>query len=391
MVSSSSYRDWAWLPKNLLWSIVETYLDQFSDFMRYSSVCQQWRCVALENNHRHKQTLNIFKACHNKLPMLLMGAKENHDEKRLLFSVTEGITYEVQLPSPCHNRFFGSSFGWLFTVDKTIITLLNPFTGRAIPLPAFKDPFGYFEDYMDEIRDYFVEKGIILSDPCLSPNSYEVVVIYGGMCRLAFFRSGDNSWNFINTKRDYVFSDVVYHKGQVYAVNCWSELVKIDVASEVDHVVTKRSRVCAQVAYLVESQEGDLLLVQRFWKSIDVDDENNSHSKTFKFKVFKLVYPVGEAQEKWIEIKNIGGQALFLGDNHSLAVSTSEFSGCQSNCIYYTDQNHVISPPYVCHGLDDDLGVFNLEDGKFQPHYIPDLSEKQMFPPIWFVPNLKGN
>ncbi|XP_057475953.1 F-box protein SKIP23-like [Actinidia eriantha] len=387
----SSYRDWAWLPKNLLWSIVETYLDQFSDFMRFSSVCQQWRCVALENNHRHKQTLNILKASHNKLPMLLMGAKGNHDEKRLLFSVTEGITYEMQLPSPCQNRFFGSSFGWLFTVDKTIITLLNPFTGGAIPLPAFKDPFGYFEDYMDDIGDYFIEKGIILSDPFLSPNNYEVVVIYGGMCRLAFFKLGDESWNFINTKRDYVFCDVIYHKCQIYAVNCWSELVKIDVASGVDQVMTKRSRVCAQVAYLIESQEGDLLLVQRFWKSIDVDDENNSHSKTFKFKVFKLVYPVGEAQEKWIEIKNIGDQALFLGDNHSLAVSTSEFPECQSNCIYYTDQNHVIIPPYVCHGLDDDLGVFNLEDGKFQLHYIPDLSEKQMFPPIWFVPNLKGN
>ncbi|PSR93453.1 F-box protein [Actinidia chinensis var. chinensis] len=383
---SSSYRDWAWLPKNLLWSIVETYLDQFSDFMRFSSVCQQWRCVTLENNHRHKQTLNIFKACHNKLPMLLMGTKENHEEKRLLFSVTEGITYEVQLPSPCHNRFFGSSFGWLFTMDKTIITLLNPFNGGAVPLPAFKDPFGYFEDYMDEIRDYFVEKGMILSDPCLSPNNFKVVVIYSGMCKLAFYTSGDDSWNFINTERDYVFSDVIYHKGQVYAVNCWSELVKIDVSGGVHKVMTKISSVCAQVTYLVESQEGDLLLVQRFWKS-----ENNSHSKTIEFKVFKLVYPIGEAQTKWVEIKNIGDQALFLGDNHSLAVSTSEFPGCQSNCIYYTDQHHVIVPPYVCHGPDDDLGVFYIENGKFQSQYLLDFSVKHMLPPIWFVPNLKGN
>ncbi|GFZ15353.1 hypothetical protein Acr_24g0015430 [Actinidia rufa] len=308
---ASSYRDWAWLPKNLLWSIVETYLIQFSDFMRFSSVCQQWRCVALENNHRHKQTLNIFKACHNKLPMLLMGTKENHEEKRLLFSVTEGITYEVQLPSPCHNS---------------------------------------------------------------------------GMCKLAFYTSGDDSWNFVNTERDYVFSDVIYHKGQVYAVNCWSELVKIDVSSGVHKVMTKISSVCAQVTYLVESQEGDLLLVQRFWKS-----ENNSHSKTFEFKVFKLVYPIGEAQTKWVEIKNIGDQALFFGDNHSLAVSTSKFPGCQSNCIYYTDQHHVIVPPYVCHGPDDDSGVFYIENGKFQSQYLLDFSVKHMLPPIWFVPNLKGN
>ena len=73
--------------------------------------------------------------------MLMMGTKEN----QLLFSVSEGITYEAQLPLPCRNRFFGSSFEWLFTIDKTMaITLLNSFNGGAIPLPVFKDSFGYF-------------------------------------------------------------------------------------------------------------------------------------------------------------------------------------------------------------------------------------------------------
>ncbi|XP_057462831.1 probable F-box protein At1g44080 [Actinidia eriantha] len=377
----SSYRDWAWLSQNLLASIEEK-LGQFSDFIRFITVCGNWRLVALESNSSHKHRLNILKACHNKLPMLMIETKENHPEKRVLFSVTEGITYEVQLPLPCDNRFFSSSVGWLFTIDKTMtITLLNPFTNGVVTLPVLYDPLGEFLVWLNTHPDYFVVKGILSSDPLLNPNNYEVVVIYRGMRRLAFFRSGNDGWNFINLEPYYVFVDIIYHKGEVFAVDSWGKLVRIEVASGATNyrVVIRRDNYCAQVAYLVESQEGDLLMVQRFWKN----------RKTFEFTVFKLVYQIGEAHEAvWTHVKNIGDQALFLGDNHSVSVSTMEFPECQPNCIYYTDQNHNRNPPYAYHGVDDDSGVFNLEDGSFHSHYVPDPSEKHILPPIWFVPKL---
>ncbi|GFS45557.1 hypothetical protein Acr_00g0096770 [Actinidia rufa] len=262
-------------------------------------------------------------------------------------------------------------------LDKTMtITLLNPFTNGVITLPALNDPLGEFEYRIDNYPDYFVVKGILSLDPLLSPNNYEVVVIYGGMGRLASLKSGNNSWNFINLGQDYVFVDIIYHKGQVFAIDSWSKLVRIEVASEATNyrVMTGRSNRCAQVAYLVESQEGDLLMVQRFWKN----------RKTFEFKVFKLVYRIGEAHvAAWAHVKNIGDQALFLGDNHSVSISTMEFSSCQPNCIYYTDQNHNHIPPYAYHGVDDDSGVFNLVDGSFHSHYVSDPSEKHILPPIW--------
>ncbi|XP_057510821.1 putative F-box protein At3g25750 [Actinidia eriantha] len=379
----SYYRDWAWLPQNLLASIEER-LGQFSDFICFIAVCGHWRLVALENNNSHKHRLNILKTCHNKLPMLMIETKENHPEKRVLFSVTEGITYEVQLPSPCNNMFFSSSLGWLFTIDKTMtITLLNPFTSGVVTLPILNDPSGEFEYWVDNHPDYFVTNGILSSDPLLSPNNYEIVVIYGGLGRLASLRSDNDSWNFINLGQHYVVDDIIYHKGQVFAVDSWSKLVRIEIASGATNyrVMTRRRNRCAQVAYLVESQEGDLLMVQRFWKN----------RKTFEFKVFKLVYLIGKAEEAvWAHVKNIGDQTLFLGDNHSVSVSTMEFPGCQPNCIYYTDQIHNHIPPYVCHGVDDS-GVFNLEDGSIHSHYVPDPSKKQILPPIWFVPKLKGN
>ncbi|XP_028075419.1 uncharacterized protein LOC114277686 [Camellia sinensis] len=169
------------------------------------------------------------------------------------------------------------------------------------------------------------------------------------MRRLAFLRSGDKSWKFIKLKGEYM---------------------------KRDYDVPKSSSVFVQATYLVESQEGNLLLVQRFWKSIDEDDFSN---------------PIGKSQATWVQIKSIGNQALFLGGNHSVCVSSLEFPGCQSNCIYYTDQTHVYFARYVCHGpAGDDWGVFNLEDGSFRSLHIPNLYKKLVLPPIWVVPNLKG-
>ncbi|KAL7003259.1 hypothetical protein U1Q18_004418 [Sarracenia purpurea var. burkii] len=389
---ASSYRDWAWLPVNLLDSILEN-LDQFSDYVRFNAVCQQWRRVAMEDKGLHKQGLSVLKTSRNKLPMLMIETKESHGEKWVLFSVAEGKTYELKLPFPYHCRFLGSSLGWLFTIEKTTmaITLLNPFSGQLLHLPVFKDPFDEFQYWVeDDTQDYFVCNGIISSDPFSNPNDYEVVVIYGGMRRLAFLKSSDGSWKFINTEPDYVFSNVIYYKSLVLAVNTCSDLVQIDMARGDHKALTARSTTPASFAYLVESNNGNLLLVQRFWKSVDEEDEKNLHIKTHEFKVFTLLRPAGQKRPAWVQIKDLGDQALFVGDNYSVCVSTSKFPQYERNCIYYTDQNHAWLPPYAFQGLDDDSGIFNFENGSFRSHYLPDSFKNQTLPPIWFVPNMKG-
>ncbi|KAG5558615.1 hypothetical protein RHGRI_008531 [Rhododendron griersonianum] len=124
-----------------------------------------------------------------------------------------------------------------------VIILLNPFTGGAIPLPPLKDPHGPYEDFIDD-GENFVKKVVLSSDPFLSPNNYEVVVIYEGMHRLAILESGKDSWNFVD-RAPFVYSDVIYYpEGQgrgLYAVNYWRELVKIDLGSSTKKVLTKRT------------------------------------------------------------------------------------------------------------------------------------------------------
>ncbi|XP_058208280.1 uncharacterized protein LOC131321301 [Rhododendron vialii] len=392
---ASFFPDWAWLPRNLLFSILEK-IDQFSNYVRFSGVCRQWRRYALDQvTDDYKQRLRIFKSCHNKLPMLMMDTNENSEPaKRLLFSLTGEITYAVDLPLPCTRRFIGSAFGWLLAIERStmVITLLNPFTGGAVSLPPLKDPYGLYEGYIDDDDpEDFIRKAILSSDPSLSPNNYEVVVIYDGMCRLAMFKSGQESWNFID-RRDCSCScfDVIYHrKGQIYGVDRMSNLVKIDFASGTEIALTKQVKPSIDMAdavYLVQSQEGDLLHVQRHWRG-PPDGE-----KTSRIAVFKMLqHPTGEAEATWVPINRLGNQALFVGDNHSLSVSTLEFPECLPNCIYYTQHFHSDCPGYVPKGIDEDMGIFNLEEESFQSCCIPDPHlGKNVLPLIWFVPNMRG-
>ncbi|XP_058205038.1 uncharacterized protein LOC131318976 [Rhododendron vialii] len=395
---ASSFSDWAWLPRNLLLSILEK-IDQFSDYVRFSGVCLPWRRYALDQvTDDYKQRLRIFKSCHNKLPVLMMDTNENSEPaKRLLFSLTREITYSVDLPLPCTRRFIGSAFGWLLAIERStmVITLLNPFTGGAVSLPPLKDPYGLYEGYIDDDDpEDFIRKAILSSDPSLSPNNYEVVVIYDGMCRLAMFKSGQESWNFID-RRDYSCScfDVIYHhKGQIYGVDKMSNLVKIDFASGTEIALTKQVKPSIDMAdavYLVQSQEGDLLHVQRYWEGLPDGDQTENTSRIAVFKL--LQHPTGEAEATWVPISRLGNQALFVGDNHSLSVSTLEFPECLPNCIYYTQHFHCDCPGYVPRGIDEDMGIFNVEEESFQSCCIPDPHlGNNVLPLIWFVPNMRG-
>ncbi|KAK9278185.1 hypothetical protein L1049_027745 [Liquidambar formosana] len=147
-------------------------------------------------------------------------------------------------------------------------------------------------------------------------------------------------------------------------------------------MVAPRTSVHAPKAYLVESSAGDLLMVQRFLKQKD----HEIQLLTSGFKIFKLQHSTATAIAGWIEIKSLGDDALFLGDNHSLCISVANVTGCKSNSIYYTD-DYDDATTYEAFGPRD-MGVFNLEDASFGLHYKLDPSQKHMPPALWIVPTL---
>lgn len=85
-------------------------------------------------------------------------------------------------------------------------------------------------------------------------------------------------------------------------------------------------------AYLVESS-GDLLQVIREVEWEDVDAAHPPRYYTSTFEVFKLDF----STRTWSQVNDLGGNALFLGHNRSISISTKDFSEFKQDCIYYLD------------------------------------------------------
>ena len=215
--------NWGSLTDLLLDSILKK-LVSLIDYVRFSAVCKHWCAVAADPN---MEKLHIETSANNQLPLLMIPTIKGSRKSRTLYNLSHGkANYDVELSVPLHRRCCGSSRGWLaFAMDDLSITLFNPFTGARIDLPrlVLKTP--------DYDAEYFVKKVVLLANPITNPE-YEVAVIYGDMHQLAFIKAGyEKSWSFIEldywkitiedfvASKEFVVSDVIYHKGIIRCVN----------------------------------------------------------------------------------------------------------------------------------------------------------------------------
>ncbi|XP_059627451.1 probable F-box protein At1g44080 [Cornus florida] len=243
------------------------------------------------------------------------------------------------------------------------ILLMNPFSSTTIELPPIMD-CTELERPRQNVNDngllyetkstpteveFEVTKAILSADPALSPNDYIVAATYGGCNNLAFIWASNEAWTYIDKKRFKPIFDVIYYKGRIFVVVI-GRVLMIDV----------NRRAGESKAPQVEG-----------------------------FKVFKLLFEQFEqGSHMLVEVKNLVGDTLFLGDSHSICVSASKWPGCQPNSINYTDDfiDFHFHPSGRC-----DMGIFNIENGRFGPHYILDPSHNHMPPSIWIVPTVLGN
>ncbi|KAJ9679199.1 hypothetical protein PVL29_021206 [Vitis rotundifolia] len=462
--------EWAWLPKDLLHSILDQLLPM-EDVIRFSAVCTEWRSVAVENFES--------RSLHRRqVPFLMSRTK---DDIGNLHSVTQKKMYKFRFPMPDNMKCCGSSLGWLIMVDVTMdVILFNPFSGNAITLPPIRrlvfekryalevedilrlsalqryeyeirlreeygeEELGMSLDDMtfdleddDEIQGEEetdekeekeeerereigsvcrIRKGVLSADPSVCPDDYVLMVIYGVEERLAFIKSGDEDWTYIDNKTsgfDYLFKksppvkgfryfeDILYWKSQFYAVDGLGKLLSCEINTNFTNLrvkivdvpmagfgidATSSSTFFQQVveslrnisiiwsAFLVESVEGDLLWVPKF----------RFEFLTMKFYVYQLVDNGGNVG--WVKKEDLGDAALFLGDNHSISVRASDFPGCQPNSIYFVDKENETNYPGHSGGDHFDMGVYNLEHKAVARDY--QLNPSQMLNPssIWILP-----
>ncbi|KAM1471463.1 hypothetical protein EV1_041518 [Malus domestica] len=367
---------WQILHKHLLDSVLER-LESPKDYLHFSIVCKWWYSVAKDNyNQRAKVTT----------PVLLMIQTAKRGTWSLCDVMQNKVLdFHVQVPNV---RFCGSSKGWLIYVDKdSVVTLVNPFfrvkgarkkENSIIRLPPLIGGVPPLKNWDSSISYYFAYKAILSADPVLCADNYIVAVICEGYCQMAFIRPGkDTTWTFVDDSR-HIIEDVVPVEDQVYGVDRRNQnLVTFDITAQYkcNLILDEPEKNGLPVKrYLVDLNEKRFLMVERYTDDID------GKRVTVQFRLFELK----SHKCKWTEIDELGDVALFVGDNSSIALVASKYSGCQPNCIYF---NH----DYMRQGAfqplkSHDFGVYNVKDQSCSQPYPEDITtliQMTNRPPIW--------
>ncbi|KAI8558827.1 hypothetical protein RHMOL_Rhmol04G0126700 [Rhododendron molle] len=391
---SPSSPDWASLPWGIL-DLILAHLIQLDDYLHFSAVCRTWLSAALDGKYRqlgesiHKQSFPMLLTP----PLPPTKAAGDHHLRWRLYSLTCGklLNWEIKMPS-YSQRLCGSSYGWLGAVNEDLtITFFNPFSGKSVQLPpAHPRPCEIIHpdpSWRNYSFDKEVLKFVFSSYPNFASVKCDFVIgaIFGSYHDFAYIKPGSNvgsGWNYIGCCRR-GFTDAVYHLGKFYLVDNYCCVISVYVSSggsssnkakppQVQVVVPPTDSYTRRVYLVVSSAGGDLLLVQAL--------PHPTRWQTAGFKIFKLLGLDSIDHQKFaelVEINNLGNDALFLGDNHSLCVSASNFRGCRPNCIHYVRD---------C----QDTNVYNLEDRGFTPlkGIKTRLRRSGHPPPIWIVPTL---
>ncbi|CAN1132048.1 NAC domain-containing protein 100 [Linum perenne] len=369
---STGTRDWAWLPDLILDQVLSNLIS-LQHYLRFSSVCKQWHSVA-EQQRRHR-----ISTTHNQVPLLLVPTENRSREFRSLYSVAHDRLLDSELEIPCHRRCCGSSHGWLaFMEGDYCVTLYNPFTRARILLPPVNDGICFRMSWKAHRKHfpYTAKKVVLSADPSLFPDDYVVAALTDHPFRtLALIRPGrDKKWTRFKEWGNYdefqvLLCDVVFCEGGkwVYVSGFSGMLGRMDLEVDwtgtgtgtgtkyeplVELMVRPMNHLAVyEQTYLVETTRYELLMILRVFK----EQEGYELSwETKEIKVFKL------QDSKFIEIEDLNGDALFIGDNYSTAVSAKNFEGIEANCIYYSDDFTEFLPNHYRFLGPHDIGKFNL-------------------------------
>ncbi|XP_048136717.1 putative F-box protein At5g55150 [Rhodamnia argentea] len=379
--------DWASLPGDIMDTILKK-LGSFDEYFRVGRVCMSW--FSFVKDHTEFKELSRKQA-----PLLVIPAINNRRDRRNLYSVIDGKTYGVQVILRYNRRCVGSSHGWLATVGrKMVITLTNPFSQRQIRLPPiFNPPKGDITKGNPHCFYLWVYKVIMSDDPDLCPENCVVGAIYSGFARLAFIKLGDECWTYVDMNLT-LFTDIIFSRKLLHAVDRYGKLISVDLSidsyvgeNEVEVIVPRCMPRQSDFAYIVESRNGNILMVRRF---LVKQPEHKDLYLTREIRVFKLKRN-SSARSGWIEVKNLDGESLFVGDSHSTSLSSSEIPGVKPNCIYYTDDYFHDGHYHYKEDGPLDMGVFDMDNGSFGSHYVLDPSQKQFPPAIFITPSFSHN
>ncbi|XP_015162580.1 F-box protein At2g26160-like [Solanum tuberosum] len=362
---------WAELPNDLIAHITNR-VKVIEDFIAFRAVCTTWRIAATKDN---------FDVFHPQVPLFMLGAKDDNFQE--FYSLSKKKVSHIFLPEVRGTEYL-STEGWLCTVvnDTGEMNLLHPFSRKKIQLPSRKALFTFHDlDAFEKHHWLCIDRAVLSANPSLTSDYVLMVHHYVAGCCLSFWRPGDLDWTHIDVSHIHSrVAALIYHKGKFYSTDNDGEIWAHQVGADQPIVTT---RLVAEINQLNEMNEhmfmfrlhlvelsGALLVVSRF------DDDSNGTFHTFKYKVYEVDVIRGELKK---EMKALGDSSIFLGLNWGICIDSSKFIGIKPNHIYFAGD--------VLEELTEDMGAYNLEDGKIESFY-PGQSTSLIYPPTWIMPSL---
>ncbi|KAJ4779875.1 F-box family protein [Rhynchospora pubera] len=383
---------WSELPDDMI-----EYLTSFlpiQDYHRFSAVCRNWHMVAKQKRHSPAQ----------QIPWLTLGEMKD-TKKRKFYNLSEDRHNYLDVPELCGTVLCGSSYGWLFTLDRKLnFRLVNPLTGVCYDLPR---PPPYYEGHIEqemyidpeELQRCLVFKAILDYDP-RTRSDFTALILYGELNAQAFWRAGSTVWTAI-TDLPYVPDDIAFYEGKFYIVQSpcvdnYSAIYTFEVGThpkatklelqvpcrgDPNYIVEDTVCDCTDtdcncinkctVNYLVDFG-GKLHLVERFLEMSD-------HRLTTEF----VLHELDLERNKYFTCQQINGHAMFLGASSPVVINPSCYHNCMKDAIYFTDFAHVFSESYGA----EDLGIYDLIGKSITRYYPRDVIHHALAAPIWFTPN----
>lgn len=215
--------DWACLPGDLIDSVLDK-LFVISDYIRFGAVCKSWNSLS-KKHYKEKRILQN----NHQLPWLhlLCTITGEHTEKLMnLYNITTGEISKFQFCRPINTHDLtccGSSYGWLFYMDKFSLFVFNPLSGTVIRFPEFdRHPFwlkhfGTVVCQPNKLRWWKVCTTVRLETTSLGP--FEVLATSYLYEAVAHLNSSDDSWTYSETKNKFHFYKFIFYKGHKLSVN----------------------------------------------------------------------------------------------------------------------------------------------------------------------------
>ncbi|XP_058785493.1 F-box protein At4g35733-like [Vicia villosa] len=373
--------EWAELPQEIV-EYISKRLTIYIDYLRFQCVCRTWNYY-VPKIPLHLPQLRLM-LCH-----------------KSFFDLSTNKLHRLNLPSFSHQTLIiGSSHGWLVILNGySEVHLLNPIICATMSLP-------YLLTFSELVRMLFSDHNIYLikvvlsSSPSLSKEFAALIYLikvvlssspslskeFAALAilnrrKLAFCRKGYDSWVlFIGNQHhqciDHQWIDAVYKNSLFYVVSMRGTIAVCDVEGpgvsfiEATIYTDYLDRIC----YVMFSGEDMLMVSRNFaWECQHQEFGPDPDVWTIGFVIYKLNWNL----LKWEEIQTLG-EHLFIRNNYSLSFSTTDFVGCCSNCIYFTDELA------GKHGFS----IYSLSDKCIEPFPCNPQKLYRCFGcPTWVTPN----